>query len=156
MKSREAFKALPEFVKHLNILRFEVKIKKYSKRPILGKDLHFKDLCSPDTFQILIDHLAKELNAVNIVEFEIPSNSFVSGRGWIKDFLAMIGLKEYGLNEMCNLIDSQEYDVKNPSVTRSQYKGSVRGLESRSNELHSTSIKNELESKLGALYGILS
>ncbi len=155
MKSREAFKALPEFIKHLNILRFEVKIKKYSEKPILGKELRFTDLYSPDTFQRLIDHLAKELNTVNIVEFDIPSNSFVSGRGWVKDFLAMIGLREYGLNEMYNLIDSQEYDVKNPSVTRSQYKRSVRELVSQSNELHSTSIISELESKLEALYGIL-
>ncbi len=154
-KSRQALSTIPDFIKEINILRYEVKsLRGHSIIPRL-KNLTFIDVCTSETFNYLYEVLVATFNKVNIVDIEIPSKILVSRNGWLKNFLALIGLREYGLNETFNLIDSIDYDVEDPGQKRSNLKRSIRELTSQYNNLHSISIKRELEAKLGALYGIL-
>ena len=153
--SRLALSTVPDFIKELNILRYEVQSLRGHRIIPRLKNLTFIKACSPETFDYLYEVLVTTFNKVNIVDFEIPSKILVSRKGWLKNFLAMIGLKSYGLNETFNLIDSQDFNVKSTSQKRSNQKKIARKLRSQYNNLHQTSIKRELESKLGALYGIL-
>ena len=154
--SREALATIPDFIKeYYNILRYEIKVLKYHKSVSRLKNLTFIDLCKPEIYEYLYHILVTTFDKLSIVDFDIPANSFVSRKGWLKNFLAMIGLKSYGIPETFNLIDSQDYDVQDPVVKRSNQKKIVRDLVSQYNNLHQTSIKRELASKLGALYGIL-
>lgn len=156
MKERDksGLKLIPNFLINSKILRYEVSLNKRIKAKLGCDSLTFSDVSSYTLHKSLARLLIDTLSNVVIDNLEIPSKSFVLGRGWLKDFLASIGLKTYGYDQVVNLIESQSYPVSNPSVKKSQQKKILRALVSSADEMLQTSIKNELESKLGALYGI--
>jgi len=152
LKSRETFKALPDFIKDLSILRYEVKLLKCGRIEFVKK-LKFSDLTDPIFFSSLYENLSDTFSKLRIVDFEFPSKSFVS-HGWLKDFLAFIGLQKYGMNEAYNLINSHDYNSKNLAVAKSQDRSKIKELVSKSKEILQTSVKTELAETLAALNNI--
>jgi hypothetical protein len=150
--NKEALSSLSDFINDNNILRFEVRFQKHFDPQLKIERVTFLDLCSKDTHRTLVNILIDTYNKVEFGVIEIPSEILVSGRGGLKSFLALIGLKEYGHDRLLSLIKNQEFDVKNPAVKRSILKKHLRELVSSNDEILHLSVKNELESKLGALY----
>ena len=150
--NKKALSSLSDLINDINILRFEVRFRKHFDSQLKLEKVTFLDLCSKDTHQTLSNILIDTFNKVEFGILEIPSEILVSGRGGLKNFLALIGLKEYGYEKIMSLIKSREFDVQNQAVKRSILKKHIRELVSSNNELLRLSVKNELESKLGALY----
>ncbi len=147
--------SIPDFIDDINILRFEVRLLKQVYKQLGLDSIQFNDLSSSKLHVLLADFLITVFSDVVIGEFEVLPENLISQRGWLKDFLAMIGLESYGYDRIMDLIDSLEFDVKAQRQKRSNLRKGVRELVSQSSKLHSTSIKSELDGKLGALYGIL-
>ncbi len=150
--NKKALASLSDFINDINILRFEVRFQKHFDPQLKLERVTFLDLCSKDTHRTLVNILLDTFNKVEFGTVEIPSKILVSGRGGLKSFLALIGLKEYGHDKLLSLIKNQEFDVKNPAVKRSILKKHLRELVSANDEMLCLTVKNELESKLGALY----
>jgi len=149
---KEALSSLSDFINDINILRFEVRFQKHFDPQLKLERVTFLDLCSKNTYRTLVTILIDTFNKVEFGVLEIPSEILVSGRGGLKSFLALIGLKEYGHEKLLSLIKSQEFNVKNQAVKKSILKKHLRELVSSNDELLRFTVKNELESKLGALY----
>jgi len=150
--NKKALASLSELVNDIEILRFEVRFQKHFDSQLKIEKVRFLDLCSKITHRTLVNILLDTFNKVEFGVVEIPSEILVSGKGGLKSFLALIGLKEYGHDKLLSLIKNQEFNVKNQAVKRSILKKHLRELVSANDEILCLSVKNELDGKLDALY----
>lgn len=150
--NKKVLASLSDFITDNNILRFEVRFQKHFDTQLKLDKVTFFDLCSKDTHRTLVNILIDTFNRVEFGVLDLPSEILVSGRGGLKNFLALIGLREYGHDKLLSLIKNQEFNVKNQAVKRSILKKHLRELVSANDEILCLSVKNELDGKLGALY----
>lgn len=152
---------IPEEVYDLDILRFEVRYRKQPHRKFKFENpIKLKYLSRNRFHKQLFTHLKSVFDEVEIHELKFPTTDLADRSGFLKTYLALMGLHECGYENVCHIIQSQNYNVKNQAVKRStlkkQLKKQLKKLAQQSNELHSASIKTALADKFDALECIFS
>ena len=143
---------IPQEFYDLNILRYEVRYRKQPyKKFKREKPIQLKDLTPNGFHKLLFEHLKATFQKVDIQELKFPTTDLAAGSGFLKTYLALIGLHQCGYENVSRIIESQEFNVKNPAVKRSTLKKQLKKLANLTNELQDSNIKTALEEKFDAL-----
>nr|WP_319272366.1 phage/plasmid replication protein [uncultured Draconibacterium sp.] len=154
--SKNKYCHIPEIMLDLNILRYEVRYRKHVNRKLKYQEsVKLKDLSNIELHKQLFQILKTTFDEVEISELKFPSADLVASSGFLKNYLALIGLYHCGYDDICRIIQSQDFNVKNLSVKRSTLKAQLKMLASQSNKLHGRNITTALEAQFDALEYIL-
>ncbi len=143
---------IPEELTDLKILRYEIRYRKQPHKKLeREKSIKLKDLSSSKLTKQLFEVLRSTFENIQIQELEYPTANIAESSGFLKTYLALIGLYHFGYDRMNNIIDQMHFGVKNPAVKRSTLKKQLKTLASQNNEFHKCNLRNELEAKFDAL-----
>ncbi|WP_319229676.1 phage/plasmid replication protein [Draconibacterium orientale] len=147
----------PEGMLDLNILRYEVRYRKHVNRKLkYPESVKLKDLNNIKLHNHLFQILRTTFDEIEISELKFPTSDLTVSSGFLKTYLALIGLHYSGYDDICRVIASQDFDVKNLSVKRSTLRAQLKKLASHSNKLHESNIKSALEAQFDTLEFILN
>jgi len=150
--SNSKYCQVPEGMLDLNILRYEIRYRKHVNRKLkYTESVKLKDLSKLRLHEQLLQILRTTFEEVEISDLKFPTSDLAVRSGFLKTYLALIGLHYSGYDDICRIIESQDFDVKYISVKRSTLKAQLKKLASYSDKLHGSNIKSALEAKLDIL-----